>query len=207
MWSCFLCDPDADLVYVSNDAGAALCGLGPVVTGYSVVSTKAHIRSAADAAAGEAPGFAAFASAVRARLSSQFGSCLLTEHGRVPACFDVSRTADPHCYHAHFLLFPAAPPLEPKARTYFARAQQASSLDVALELAASHAEYFLFSQDPSSFLVLTRPGRLIRQFARMLVAESLGRPELANWRRHSMRREAVDTAARLRPLFRSWGPS
>jgi hypothetical protein len=106
--------------------------------------------------------------------------------------------SDPHCFHAHFLLFPGAPDLETTARSYFARAAYASSFEEALKMARVHPEYFLFSPDPSRFVILTRPGRLIRQFARLLVAEALGNPERANWRRFPLREEAVSTAAELR---------
>lgn len=201
MEGCFLCSPDADLMYWSNRTSLALCGLGPIVKGYSVVAPRLHIRSAADAAAGEVSEFLAFASDVRAKLSKLYGQCLLTEHGRLPVCIDISGTTDPHYYHAHFLMFPGVPALEDKASSYFARVKYASSLAEALEIARVENEYFLLSPDPQRFVVMTRPGRLIRQFARLLVAESLGRPELANWRRYSLREEAVSAAAELRGSF------
>ena len=199
--NCFLCAPDADLVYLQTDEGTALCGLGPLVPGYSVVATVNHVRSAADAALGEAPTLAPFATAVRARLIEQYGSCLLTEHGRVPVCDDVSGTTDPHCFHAHFLLFPAAPSIEGEARGYFSSVETAASLGDALILAQAHEEYFLLSGHPAEYVVMTRPGRMIRQFVRMLVSDALGQPELANWRRHANRDGAAAAAAGLRPLF------
>jgi hypothetical protein len=199
---CFLCNPDADLVYQSDCTSLALCGLGPIVKGYSVVATRRHIRSAADAAASEAPDFLPFLSEIRSKLAGLYGQCLVTEHGRLPVCVDVSGTSDPHCYHAHFLIFPGAPPVETTARSYFRKAESASSLEEALEIARSHEEYFLLSPDPHRFIIMTRPGRLIRQFARLLVAESLGSPELANWRHHSLREDAALNASELRGLFR-----
>ncbi len=198
---CFLCSPDPDLVYWSDATSFALCGLGPIVKGYSVVATRTHLPSAADAAAGEALEFLTFVSDVRSKLARQYGTCLLTEHGGLPACIDVSGTTDPHCFHAHFLLFPAAPAVETRALVYFANNESASSLAAALEIARSHREYFLLSPELDRFLVMTRPGRMIRQFARLLVADSIGRPELANWRHHPLRDEAASIAAELRRLF------
>jgi hypothetical protein len=122
----------------------------------------------------------------------------MTEHGRVPACVDVSGTSDPHCYHAHFLLFPAAPPVEEEARKRFAKAEEASTLAGAMEIAALHEEYFLLSASAESFIVLTRPGKLVRQFARLLVADALGESNLANWRRFPGLEQAVSEAAQLR---------
>src|SRR5665213_1668636 len=43
--TCFLCHPSPDLVYAENEDGVALCGLGPLVEGYSVVGTKLHMAS------------------------------------------------------------------------------------------------------------------------------------------------------------------
>lgn len=81
---CFLCDPPADLTYCKTADGLAISGLGPLVDGYSVVSAVPHVRSAADAAVGGAPEFLPFAERVRSRLIARYGSCLLTEHGRMP---------------------------------------------------------------------------------------------------------------------------
>src|SRR5260370_35277829 len=87
---CFLCDPDPALVYRAAREGVALCGLGPLVRGYSLVATRDHIRSAADAAPGSAPEFLSFASEIRVKLGALFGPCVMTEHGLVPACASVS---------------------------------------------------------------------------------------------------------------------
>lgn len=192
-------------MYRSESAGLALCGLGPIVKGYSVLGTRKHIPSAADAVAGECADFVAFVLDTREMLEKLYGRCLLTEHGRLPACIDISGTADPHCYHAHFLVFPGVPPIEATARSYFARMEHSSSLQDALEMATAHDEYFLLSQEPDRFLVLTRPGMMIRQFARFLVAESLGHRERANWRRFPLLEESMATATELRALIAEKG--
>jgi hypothetical protein len=197
---CFLCNPDPELVYYRDEASAALCGLGPLVKGYSLVAARNHVRSAADAALGPCTGLLKGLSAVRAHLSRRFGSCLVTEHGCVPVCVDVSGTSDPHCYHAHFLLFPGAPIIETAVRAPFAVAQEAASLDEALKIASKQEEYFLFSPTDTRFLVLTRPGRLVRQFSRMVVASALGEEKLTNWRKFPNRESAVADAAELRAL-------
>jgi hypothetical protein len=201
MEECFLCDPDDDLVYWSNPDNLALCGLGPIVKGYSVVATTKHTPSAADAIAGQSSSLLSFTSNVRTKLEDRFGTCLLAEHGRMPVCMDPSGTSDPHCYHAHFLLFPAAPAIEERAISYFASVRRAESLAEALTVARDLNEYFLLSPKADQFLIMTRPGRLIRQFVRLLVSESIGQPELADWRNHARREEAASMARQLRRLF------
>ena len=182
----------------------ALCGLGPVVDGYSVVATTDHVASAADESrAGSS--FASFASSVREKLVARFGSCLMTEHGRLPVCVDPSGTTDPHCFHAHFLMFPGITFPDESLTAYFLSQERADSLDKALSLAREHEEYFLFSQDAQHFSVFVRPARIVRQFARLLVADAIGKPELANWRLYPRREDAVRSATALREMFSKVG--
>lgn len=199
---CFLCGPDSSLVYHAGSCGVALCGLGPLVPGYSVVATRNHIRSAADALTLDGPGFAAFADEVRAKLAERYGSCLMTEHGRVPVCLDPGGRSEPHCYHCHFLLFPGAPSVESTARASYELVEEAHSLTEALALAKAYKEYFLFSEHRCHFLVMSQPGKLIRrQFSRFLVADAMGTPELASWRTHPDIESSTIVATELRILF------
>lgn len=195
---CFLCQPDRDLIYSSDDQGFALAGLGPIVKGYSVVASREHIASTADLSNNAASTFLNFALETRAFLTKTFGSCLMTEHGRLPVCVDVSGTTDTHCFHAHFLLFPGVGSVGQKAEEFFAKASHATNLIEALVIAREHQEYFLLSPTPDQYIVLTRPGRLIRQFARFLVADFVGAPERANWRKYPGHLEACAIARELK---------
>lgn len=194
---CFLCNPPRDLVYAESDSAFALTGLGPILPGYTVVATKMHAASAADVNEQDSS-FVPFAESIRSFLTSRFGSCLLTEHGRMPVCVGASGKADPHCFHAHFLLFPGAPAVLQEARRYFADEHRSDSLIRALEGAVDEKEYLLISPEPRSASILMRPGLLIPQFARKLVADAVGAPELANWRRDPKRAQAVAQADSLR---------
>lgn len=198
---CFLCGPDPELVYSCDETGVAICGLGPIVEGYSVVATRLHVRSMADAATGESPALLDYVARIRQLLTDRYGSCLATEHGRVPVCARTSNPADPHCYHAHFLMLPGSPTVEQTARAYFARAFEAATLQEALTIARLHDEYFLLSPDPSYYVILTHPGRIFRQFSRWLVANALDQPQLADWRRAPMREKAAATATDLRQIL------
>lgn len=197
---CFLCAPPAHLTYWQNHQGSAISGLGPIVPGYSVVGAVPHVRSAADAAAGGAPEFLTFAEQVRLRLVRQYGSCLMTEHGRMPVCVETV-AAERHCYHAHFLLFPGAPGVLDAAAAYFEQSRCASTLLEALRAAHSFGEYFLLSPDPATFVVFGNQKTLPRQFARVLVAASVGKIDEASWQRFPKEEEAAATAAHLRNMF------
>lgn len=196
---CFLCDVPKDLVFAESTTAFALCGLGPIMPGYSLVATKSHVASAADVTVTD-PTFVGFAEAVRSFLGKQYGNCLLTEHGRMPACVGPAGEADPHCFHAHFLLFPAAPEVLPAARQHFSSILTSGSLADALHTAREQAEYLLISPSSDSASILLRPGRLIPQFARMLVAQAIGKPELTNWRKAPSRPDCVQAASFLRNL-------
>jgi len=65
---------------------------------------------------------------VRGLLSDRFGGCLLTEHGRMPVCHGAAGAADRHCFHAHFLMFPAAPSILGLAVPYFVNVTQHADL-------------------------------------------------------------------------------
>lgn len=198
---CFLCNPRPELVYATAGQAVALCGLGPLGSAYSVIATKSHVRSAADAC-GRVPGFIDFVNDVRATLDLTFGSSVLTEHGRVAACIGPSGAPEPHCFHAHFLLFSGVPNIEKSAHSYFAEDHFASTLSAALAIAAQNSkEYFLVSGATDSFHIMTRPTKLFRQFARWLVAGSLNIPAKANWFKFPEEAAAIECAQHLREVF------
>jgi hypothetical protein len=199
---CFLCNPRPELVYASVDESLALCGLGPLGPAYSIIATKAHVRSAADAY-NTVSGFIDFTNDVRAILDGLFGSSVLTEHGRLGACVGPSGASDPHCFHAHFLLFPGVPNIVENARSYFAEDRLSSTLSNAMQIAnESPDEYFLVSGSVDSFHIMTRPSELIRQFARWLVAGALNTPEKANWQEFPDEQNALRCAQDLREVFK-----
>ena len=199
---CFLCRPDHELVYTAEAGGTALCGLGPIVEGYSVLGAVNHVRSAADLGAIERGELVDFVGSIRRFLSEHLGPCLITEHGRVPVCQSVSGLSQPHCYHAHFLAFPNAPDVTEIATAFFSRSIEATTLHEALDLARSEEDYFLVSPDPNRFLVFSKPPRTVRQLSRLLVATMMARPALADWETYPMRDVASASAHNLRSALR-----
>ena len=202
--NCFLCSPDEALVYSRTAVGTALCGLGPIVKNYSVVGTSLHVRSAADALMSGTDAFLSFAEEIRAFLITQHGSCLLTEHGRVPVCATVLGEHESHCFHAHFLLFPSGPDVMGQVAKRCELFSTANSLTNALSSVGDLPEYFLISPSPQNHRVFRSMGRLPRQFARHLVATELGFPELADWRSHAGCSNAKQAAVALRESLREF---
>ena len=198
MDDCFLCAPDHTLIFAKSLSSVALSGLGPVVEGYSVVATRAHIRSYADAPLDQ--GVTTFAEKIRSTLIARFGSCVMTEHGRLPVCARPAGTEE-HCFHAHFLLFPGAPNIVASSGPHFEESIITADLGEALDVARRCAEYFLVSATPKEFVVMSRPRDLMRQFARYKIAEAIGKPELADWVQNPQRPRAEREAATLRKLM------
>lgn len=199
---CFLCNPDTGLLYLTIGDCFALVGLGPLVSGYSVVSTRSHVRSAADLEPGKRKEFTEFSQSIRIELARMFGSCIIAEHGRMPVCFRQTGLSEPHCYHAHFLLFPGVPSVDGLAVPYFRSIQVYSDLKGALDRALElEGEYYLLSSAPDRFLVMEDPVRHVRQFSRALVAAAVGKPHLADWQEHPNLDDALANATRLKALF------
>ena len=170
---CFLCDPPHDLVFFDREGFVALSGLGPIVDGYSLIAAKAHVTSMADVPAELQSERDAFVNAVRARLSNQYGSCLITEHGRMGICVDDTEGLDAHCLHAHFLVFPGASDISEPARSYFRNRETFSDLATALSQARHCEEYVLVSPTPEQVSIFSKPLNIPRQLARYLVAHDI----------------------------------
>jgi len=79
--SCFLCEPDDQLVFLRSHAGIALAGLGPLVAGYSVVGTRQHVACLSGLDIRSRRQYLAFAENVRSVFAAKYGGCLLSEHG------------------------------------------------------------------------------------------------------------------------------
>lgn len=202
---CFLCNPSHDLVFLDNQGFVALAGLGPIVEGYSLIAAKAHVTSMADIPAESHSARDAFVNLVRSRLSNQYGSCLITEHGRMGICVDNTDGLDAHCLHAHFLLFPGASDISELAGSYFGKSEAFGDLATALAQARHSEEYVLVSPSPTQVSVFSKPLNVPRQLARYLVAHDSKAMHLADWRSHPNLDKARSIAGVLRPLFQTAG--
>jgi diadenosine tetraphosphate (Ap4A) HIT family hydrolase len=204
---CFLCDPPRDLIFFECADFFALAGLGPVVQGYSLVAAKAHIKSMADLPASLRRKRDTLVRQLREQLSRKYGCCLITEHGRMAACVEDGDGHDAHCFHAHFLLFPAAPDISGAARSYFSDVETFNELGPAMTHAALYDDYVVVSPTPDCYNVFSGPLNIPRQLTRFLVAHEAKTLHLANWRDYPDRQRAVAIAHDLRSLFAGKEPS
>jgi hypothetical protein len=200
--ACFLCEPDPSLIYASDTEFFAMCGYGPIVPGYSIIATKGHVRSCADLSHVKKGRLETFVKSI-SDLISIYGECVITEHGRVPICNYLNDNADAHCYHAHILLFPGSPSILNSAEQAAVCQGRHRSLPEALSLAESLDHYVLLAEPTQSdFRVFGPPDPPTRQFARLLVATEIGRPQAADWRMDANRDAALRYAVQFREMSR-----
>jgi hypothetical protein len=191
---CFLCDPEPALVYAESDRFFAMLGLGPITEGYSLIAARAHVPSMLDLPSGHRKELVDFTALVRERLDTVYGPATVTEHGRVPPCLERHALAhEPHCLHAHRLVFPNSPQLD--------------LTEVAPALVAHEFGSFLGAavafRDPGQYLYLENPdgtcqlasvhGPFPRQFFRRVVAATVGALEVSDWQAHP-RHEVISLA-------------
>jgi hypothetical protein len=122
----------------------------------------------------------------------------MTEHGRVSVCRNDDDEHDRHCFHGHALLFKSPKSIDVEAAAYFRKKSSFSTIESALDHAASTDNYFLVSPSDASYVIFSGPLNAPRQLARTLVAFASDTPQLADWRSTPRVPEAVARASTLR---------
>lgn len=178
---CFLCNPSTDLLYLSSPQFYAMLGIGPVVEGYTIISTKDHIRSMFDMPSDKIQEYYNFRRKVLELLSRLYGTVIITEHGRVPMCDFYCLNRESHCYHAHQLLFPINLDLLPRIKQNFPKMVKAySNFTEASQSCTSEVEY-IYYEAPDGICYVAQNVKFARQYFRMLIAEEIGHIERVDW--------------------------
>jgi hypothetical protein len=181
--NCFLCNPDRGWVYSQTQDFYAMLGLGPIVEGYSLIGTVAHVPSMLDLTEAGVDRLVAFTDSIREYLAPHYGDAIITEHGRVPPCVDRDRDGQQaHCFHAHRLVFPISADLTESIRRYGLEIREYASFKDCWRDFSWRGEYLYYERADGSCVAASAPMRTVRQFFRYRLAESLGHPELADWK-------------------------
>jgi hypothetical protein len=182
---CFLCNPTKQFIYAENQDFFAMLGLGPLIEGYSLLATKAHVYSMIDLPVNKAHELVKFKEQVRYQLALHYGQVILTEHGRVASCVHLdSIQPENHCFHAHNLVFPLSLDLTESLRERGLKLMEFSNFLEAREKFKWSEEYYYFERIDGTCVIAFEPRRLVRQFFRYLIAERIGKPELADWKKY-----------------------
>ena len=200
---CFLCRPSAQLLAHIGKECYMMAGLGPLCDCYALVATYQHGPMLAPDNPMALGTIAEYSEITQRILGDTFGSCVLAEHGKMPVC-NPNRPTGSHCFHPHFLFFPGVPDPLPEFEDYFqSKGSRFKSLTDALLHAATLPSYFLGSSQPGQYSVFTTENCLPRQFARMVIADSVGHPDLASWQTHPNVEWTTRNAKELRRLLTS----
>jgi hypothetical protein len=147
----------------------------------------------------EAQELADFTSKIRDRIEPLFGGATITEHGRIAACLEAAADAhEPHCLHAHRLVFPGLPEIAASRITPELRWRNFDSFLEAFRGFTWDGQYLYVESAEGVCTVTPAPGIVPRQFFRGLAAGLRGEPEAANWRAQPRAEIAAASAARLR---------
>lgn len=193
---CFLCAPEPEWTWLESPSFRAILGLGPIGVGYTLIATRDHLPSMLDLDAGMATELDRFTHEVRSRLDALSGPAVVCEHGRVAPCVaGATRRHEPHCFHAHRLVFPGEPSLDLRAAAPRMRVLEYGSFEEARRGEVGESQYVYAEQPDGSCQVGLIEGPLPRQFLRAVVAAKQGRRELADWRSHP-RPDEVNAARR-----------
>lgn len=195
---CFLCRPAGKLLVDVGLEYFTMAGLGPLSDGYAIVATMTH-PDEEDNPPDPSPELAEYAASVHEALVGHFGSCVMTEHGRMPMC----QTIGSHCFHQHFLFFPGVPDPLKSFRKYFEfEGISFDTLSDALTFASTlSSNYLLVSANCNQYWIFPAADGLPRQFSRVIIAEHVGSPDLASWQTYPNAEWSIKNAEVLRKIF------
>lgn len=191
---CFLCDPDASLVFARGRVFYAMLGHGPIREGYSIIATTLHKRSMLDLSASEQSELLTFQERVQSILRPKFGPTVITEHGRVPVCTQTTSGGhEQHCLHAHRLVFTGFKSLQ---NIRHLPGVQWTEMERDSPGDPTSGHYLYYEDDDGHVEIGVPTGAIPRQLFRNLAALQAGSPELADWRTHKGQ-ETIDAALRM----------
>jgi len=195
---CFLCNQNVKLTYYDDINFYAMLGIGPIIEGYSLIVTKKHIPSMLDLSDDLGKELTKVTSNIKKILLDKFGKCIITEHGRVPPCeIEELDKHEAHCYHAHRLVFPINIDLTDSFTRHNLKVYNFNSFSEALEKFRYKDEYLYFEKFDGTCIIAPTRNKIARQFFRYEIAEKIGKPELANWKRYPELKAVASTLDKL----------
>jgi len=180
---CSFCQPDPDLILHTTSNFNVILAIGQIVEGYLLIIPKTHCGCMGELPEDLWPEYLELKSLVRQLLEATYGGCVFYEHGRTGVCGP--QPGEQLCYHAHLHAVPLRTDmLELLARDFVTREMAAYSELPRLYEATGPYLFYENTGGTPYFVAINRPIR--RQYLRHLAAESIGSPELADWREHPL---------------------
>lgn len=180
---CFLCSPNPALRYADSDSFFAMLGWGPIGEGYSLIAAKEHRPSMFDLPKEMAEELEVFTHQVKTTLTPLFGAPSITEHGRVAACVEaVTAQHEPHCLHAHRLVFPGLPEIDVRNLMPRPPWKSFSTFLAAYAEFSWEGQYLYAESAEGACSVAPIVGPVPRQLFRGFAAKLQGMPGTADWK-------------------------
>lgn len=180
--ACFFCNPDQGRIIRTYDNFYVILGLGPIAEGYALIVAKDHVLSMADLPVRLLDEYQLVVNELTQAITKIYGSFVILEHGRVPVCdlHDLMQH-DKHCFHAHQLFIPSVADIGDNLKNIFGSFIVRQSLFDVITNIPANTEYLIFSKMAGYSIAAFPNIRCPRQFLRLLIAESHGVPERADW--------------------------
>ncbi len=181
----------------------AMPSLGQITEGYMLVCTRAHVRRMAHLTKEELREVEEFSRGVEAVLRTIYAKPMVAfEHGCGAAPYTAGACTD----HAHLHLVPTDADMLPLLQKFFAW-EEVPSLAKLVDRLSDDQAYLYYMNGKSQRFVTVVSEILPSQFMRQILASTLGRPDLWDWRVHvgedrviSAHRKYMVTSSRMNVL-------
>jgi diadenosine tetraphosphate (Ap4A) HIT family hydrolase len=189
MRGCFFCSPDKGRIFHETKHFYTILGLGAFVEGYSLLVSKDHTRSIYDLPSDLREEYFHEKKYLKELIFRNYGPSVIFEHGRVRSCtLEDEETHDDFCFHAHQHFTPVSIDITNEfqdTNSPFRKIHKGLSIfDIEETLLKQDMEYLFFENTSGIATVYTVEGKCPRQYLRYLVAKSIGKPHLSNWKKY-----------------------
>jgi diadenosine tetraphosphate (Ap4A) HIT family hydrolase len=174
---CIFCNRDRSVIWRSTNFYLTLDD-APLADGHSLLCPSLHYESSADLPKTLGEEFHAAIPQVIETYRVRYGALTLFEHGRTGHCVGL-HSSEALCEHAHVHLVPRKLDLASRVKLY--PGVEWESWDSLRDLARDVFGYVMIIDDDGTKLFYPTVRPIPPHYLRTVVAESIGRPYLADW--------------------------
>lgn len=197
--SCRFClQPDKERILYETDNFYVLVSLGPIVEGYLLIVTKAHIGACLNIPKELLPEFILLKEKVSKILINVYGSCIFYEHGKIGSSLTLNNSSK-HCYHAHLHCIPVNVDLNSIIEKELSFQAFTSFDDAYLNM--NNVKKYLYVEN-HRINIYQSDKSLRKQYLRFKLAEALGKSEEWDWVNNQNWPLIEQSIAKLKPFFK-----
>ncbi|RMC47767.1 HIT family protein [Lactobacillus sp. ESL0230] len=198
---CTFCDESTNQVYYRSKNFTLWATSGPIVEGYSLIVPNDHYNCIGAIPKELQAEYLSLKNLVRKKLIQIYGNCIFFEHGRAGYCH--VQPGEELCYHAHVHAIPINVDLKKSMVEY---GLASIKLDNPEDMFKKYYElgqylYFENANNQEYLFQISRP--IPRQYLRTLLADAVGKPELADYNKYPNWEQIKMTRKKLEQSFLS----